>query len=48
MSLVKHFPHTWIPKWDSSGNEVKGYVDPSARTLGAYKKNKSCKNIISM
>ena len=31
-------PHTWIPKWDSSGNEVKGYVDPSARTLGAYKK----------
>lgn len=28
----------WIPKWDSKGTEIKGYVDPSARTLGAYKK----------
>jgi hypothetical protein len=27
----------WIPKWNSSGEDVKMYVDPSARTLSAYK-----------
>jgi asparagine synthase (glutamine-hydrolysing) len=31
-------PHMWIPKWDSQGNEITEYVDPSARTLGVYKK----------
>jgi len=30
-------PHMWIPKWNSSGEDVKMYVDPSARTLSAYK-----------
>jgi asparagine synthase (glutamine-hydrolysing) len=42
--FVKHFgeqrlniiPGHWQPKWDASGNELKGYVDPSARTLGVY------------
>ena len=26
----------WQPKWDKDGNEVKTYVDPSARTLQVY------------
>ena len=29
-------PHYWLPKWDRSGKEVDGYVDPSARTLQIY------------
>jgi asparagine synthase (glutamine-hydrolysing) len=31
-------PHYWQPKWTAGGKEVKGYVDPSARTLTAYNK----------
>jgi asparagine synthase (glutamine-hydrolysing) len=46
--FVKHFgekrlnvlPGHWMPKWDSSGNEIKEFVDPSARTLNIYKINK--------
>ena len=29
-------PHYWLPKWDRTGKEVDGYVDPSARTLQIY------------
>lgn len=29
-------PDYWQPKWDSYGNEVLNYVDPSARTLDIY------------
>jgi asparagine synthase (glutamine-hydrolysing) len=29
-------PNYWIPKWNSQGCEVAGYVDPSARTLSVY------------
>jgi asparagine synthase (glutamine-hydrolysing) len=29
-------PDYWQPKWDSNGNEVSNYVDPSARTLDIY------------
>ena len=29
-------PHYWQPKWDREGNEISGYVDPSARTLSVY------------
>ena len=29
-------PHYWQPKWDSSGNNITKYVDPSARTLDVY------------
>jgi asparagine synthase (glutamine-hydrolysing) len=29
-------PGHWQPKWDANGNELKGYVDPSARTLANY------------
>ena len=29
-------PHYWQPKWDATGKEVAGYVDPSARTLSIY------------
>jgi hypothetical protein len=44
--FVKHFgeerlnvlPGHWQPKWDASGNELIGYVDPSARTLANYNK----------
>jgi asparagine synthase (glutamine-hydrolysing) len=44
--FVKHFgakrlniiPGHWQPKWDSNGNVIKDYVDPSARTLDIYKK----------
>jgi asparagine synthase (glutamine-hydrolysing) len=43
--FVKHFgeerlnvlPGHWQPKWNSSGEEIKQYVDPSARTLNVYK-----------
>lgn len=42
--FIKHFgekrknilPHYWLPKWDSQGNEVKEYMDPSARVLKVY------------
>ena len=45
--FVKHFgehrldiiPGHWQPKWDSNGNIIKEYVDPSARTLDIYKIN---------
>jgi asparagine synthase (glutamine-hydrolysing) len=45
--FVKHFgekrlnvlPGHWMPKWDASGKEIKGFVDPSARTLKVYKKD---------
>jgi len=30
-------PGFWQPKWSTNGQEVQGYVDPSARTLGVYK-----------
>ena len=44
--FVKHFgekrlgiiPGNWQPKWNSSGQVITGYVDPSARTLDVYKK----------
>ena len=44
--FVKHFgeqrlniiPGHWQPKWNSKGEEIKQYVDPSARTLDVYKK----------
>ncbi len=29
-------PNYWMPKWDEDGNEIKDYVDPSARTLELY------------
>ena len=29
-------PHYWLPKWDSNGNEVTSYMDPSARVLSVY------------
>ena len=29
-------PKYWLPKWDSSGNEIIGYIDPSARILNLY------------
>ena len=29
-------PGHWQPKWDANGNELKGYVDPSARTMANY------------
>jgi asparagine synthetase B (glutamine-hydrolysing) len=29
-------PAYWQPKWNAEGQEVKGYVDPSARTLDVY------------
>jgi asparagine synthase (glutamine-hydrolysing) len=29
-------PGFWQPKWTANGQEVQGYVDPSARTLGVY------------
>jgi len=29
-------PSYWQPKWTADGKEVKGYVDPSARTLDVY------------
>ncbi len=43
--FVKHFgekrlgiiPGNWQPKWNSSGQVITGYVDPSARTLDVYK-----------
>lgn len=31
-------PGNWQPKWNSSGQVITGYVDPSARTLSVYKK----------
>jgi hypothetical protein len=42
--FIEHFgekriniiPHYWQPKWDKDGNEISGYVDPSARTLSVY------------
>ena len=42
--FIKHFgeqrlniiPGHWQPKWDSNGNIIKEYVDPSARTLDIY------------
>ena len=45
--FVKHFgekrlnvlPGHWMPKWDAAGKEIKGFVDPSARTLKVYKKD---------
>ena len=44
--FVKHFGEkrldiitgNWQPKWNSSGQVITGYVDPSARTLSVYKK----------
>jgi asparagine synthase (glutamine-hydrolysing) len=32
-------PHYWQPKWDANGKEIRGYVDPSARTLSIYNDN---------
>ena len=29
-------PGYWQPKWSSNGQEVVGYIDPSARVLGVY------------
>ena len=29
-------PGHWQPKWDANGNELKGYVDPSTRTMANY------------
>jgi asparagine synthase (glutamine-hydrolysing) len=29
-------PKYWLPKWDSEGNTIDSYVDPSARTLQVY------------
>lgn len=29
-------PNYWQPKWDKEGQEIKKYVDPSARTLDIY------------
>ena len=29
-------PGYWQPKWSASGQEVTGYIDPSARVLGVY------------
>ena len=29
-------PNYWQPKWDKDGNELKGYIDPSARVLDVY------------
>jgi asparagine synthase (glutamine-hydrolysing) len=29
-------PGFWQPKWSSDGQEVQGYIDPSARVLGVY------------
>jgi asparagine synthase (glutamine-hydrolysing) len=45
--FVKHFgvkrlnvlPGHWMPKWDASGKEINGFVDPSARTLKVYNKD---------
>ncbi len=30
-------PHYWQPKWSADGEEVKQYIDPSARVLEVYK-----------
>lgn len=32
----KIIPKYWLPKWDSFGNEISGYIDPSARILNLY------------
>ena len=32
----KILPAYWQPQWNADGQEVKGYVDPSARTLSIY------------
>jgi asparagine synthase (glutamine-hydrolysing) len=29
-------PDYWQPKWDNDGNEIKEYIDPSARVLDVY------------
>ena len=29
-------PGFWQPKWSQDGQEVQGYIDPSARVLGVY------------
>jgi len=29
-------PGYWQPKWSANGQEVKGYIDPSARVLSVY------------
>jgi asparagine synthase (glutamine-hydrolysing) len=29
-------PNYWQPKWDKDGNEIKEYIDPSARVLDVY------------
>jgi asparagine synthase (glutamine-hydrolysing) len=29
-------PGYWLPKWDSNGNELTQYMDPSARVLSVY------------
>ncbi len=29
-------PHYWQPKWNNKGEEVKEYIDPSARVLAVY------------
>jgi asparagine synthase (glutamine-hydrolysing) len=29
-------PNYWQPKWDKEGNEIKEYIDPSARVLDVY------------
>lgn len=35
---VDVLPHYWLPKWNSKGEEVTRYMDPSARVLNIYKK----------
>jgi len=42
--FVKHFgenrhniiPNYWLPKWNTNGEEVNEYMDPSARVLNVY------------
>jgi asparagine synthase (glutamine-hydrolysing) len=44
MLFVKHFgfnrqtvlPHYWLPRYNKDGEEVREYMDPSARVLGVY------------
>lgn len=36
INRINILPNYWQPKWDKDGNEIKSYVDPSARTLSIY------------
>jgi asparagine synthase (glutamine-hydrolysing) len=35
---LKILPGYWQPKWDKNGNEIRDYIDPSARILDIYTK----------